>query len=95
VASSRRERHRDRDPGARTFEAPVGPSPNRVFTITDVQRQQIAKALRAIDDAAHAVAKQQNPENRTILRELTAAADRIFEIIDALDEIDDDPPRSA
>ena len=56
--------------------------------MTDDQRQQIAKCLRFIDEARRALEKQQNPENREIIRELRASADRIFELIGDLEETD-------
>jgi len=59
-----------------------------VFRITDDERQQIAKCLRYIDDARRALEGQQNPENREIIRELRASADRIFELLSDLEETD-------
>jgi type IV secretory pathway VirB4 component len=59
-----------------------------VFQITDPQRQEIAKYLRYIDEARRLLATQENPENREIIRELKASADRIFELINDLEETD-------
>ena len=87
MARSGRERHRDRDPGRRQNEEPL-PSPNRAFRITDLQRQHIAKSLRYIDEARRALERQQNPDNREIIRELRASADGIFDILGELEETD-------
>jgi len=86
MAHSGRERHRDRDMGRRQFDEDEPPAPNRVFRITDAQRQQVADALRHIDDARRAVERQQNAENRVIIRELRASADAIFEVLNELEE---------
>jgi hypothetical protein len=64
------------------------PAAGRVFRITDPERQDIAKCLRFIDEARRVLASQENPENRQIIRELQASADRIFELINDLEEID-------
>lgn len=88
MAQSRRERHRDREQGRRQLDEEPAPSADRVFRMTDDQRQQIAKCLRFIDEARRALEKQQNPENREIIRELRASADRIFELIGDLEETD-------
>ena len=88
MAQSGRERHRDREPGLRQPDPGPAPSENRVFRITDDERQQIAKCLRYIDDARRALEGQQNPENREIIRELRASADRIFELLSDLEETD-------
>lgn len=53
----------------------------------DDERQEIAKALRYIDEARRALQDQQNPANREIIRELRASADRIYEVINELEEI--------
>jgi cell division septum initiation protein DivIVA len=63
-------------------------SPNRAFRLTDAERQQIAKCLRYIDDARRALESQQNPDNREIIRELRASADRIFDLLSDLEELD-------
>jgi hypothetical protein len=87
MAHTKRERHRDRDTGRRQFEdEPL--APHRVFRLTDAERQDIVKSLRYIDEARRALEAQQNRENREIVRELRASADRIFDIVNALDEID-------
>jgi hypothetical protein len=88
MAHSGRERHRDRGPQRREFEdepPPVG----RVFRITDDERQEIAKCLRFIDEARRALQAQQNAENREIIRELRASADRIYEVINRIEEADE------
>jgi hypothetical protein len=87
MASSGKTRHRDRDPGPRQFEEPP-PSGDRVFRITDAERQDIAESLQLIDAARRALEAQQNRENREIIRELRASADRIFDILNELDEIE-------
>jgi hypothetical protein len=56
--------------------------------MTDAQRQQVAKCLRYIDEARRALARQQNPDNREILRELRASADKIFDVLSELEETD-------
>ena len=86
MAGSGRMRHRDREPGRRGEEEPP-PSLHRVFRITELQRQDIAKALRHIDDARRAIQEQQNRDNREIIRELKVSADRIFDLINELEEI--------
>jgi hypothetical protein len=87
MAGSGRIRHRDREPGRRSEEEPP-PSLHRVFRITETERQEIATALRRIDEARRAIEAQQNRENREIIRELKAAADRIYDLVNELDEID-------
>ena len=62
------------------------PARGRVFRITDVERQKVAKCLRYIDQARLALEAQQNPDHREIVRELRASADRIFEVIADLEE---------
>jgi hypothetical protein len=87
MAQSGRDRHRDRDPGRRQLDEEK-PSPSRAFRITDADRQQIAKCLRYIDEARRALESQQNPDNREIIRELRASADRIFDVLSDLEEMD-------
>ena len=86
-----RERHRDR--GADSFRQRYLDTENespsdRVFRITECDRQEMAKTLRYIDDARRALEAQQNPANREIIRELHASADRIFDLLNDLEEID-------
>jgi cell division septum initiation protein DivIVA len=88
VAQSGRERHRDREPSRRQLDDDSVASPNRAFRLTDAERQQIAKCLRYIDDARRALESQQNPDNREIIRELRASADRIFDLLSDLEELD-------
>jgi len=59
--------------------------------MTDAQRQEIAQALRYIDDARLTLQSQQNPDNREIIRELRASADRIFDVLNQLEEVGDTP----
>ena len=87
MAHSRRVRHRDRDPGRRRDEEGL-PSVHRVFRMTDAQRQQVAKCLRYIDEARRALELQENPDNREIIRELRASADKIFDVLNDLDDTD-------
>ena len=87
MAHSGKERHRDREPRRREPEEEPPPT-GRVFRITDVERQEVAKCLRFIDEARRAVERQQNPDNRQIIRELRASADQIFAVINDLEEID-------
>jgi len=87
MASTDRDRHRDRDPGHRQPDEPLRHDPNRVFKITNDERQLIAKSLRHIDDVRGALEAQQNRENRAIVRELKASADRIFDILGGLEEL--------
>lgn len=87
MASTDRDRHRDREPGRRQFDEPLRPDPDRAFKITNDERQLIAKSLRYVDEARRTLETQQNRENREIVRELKAAADRIFDILDELEEL--------
>ena len=86
MGASGRERHRDRDPGNRRAEAPVPPAKDRVFTITEEQRQHVADALRRIDEARERLEAQQKRENRQIIRDLKASADHIFDVLSELEE---------
>lgn len=88
MAQSGRDKHRDREPGSRHLDEEPAPSAHRAFRITEDERQQIAKCLRYIDEARRALESQRNPENREIIRELRASADRIFDLIGNLEEID-------
>jgi hypothetical protein len=88
MAHSGRERHRDRDPGRRQAADDEPVSPNRVFRITDGQREAIAQCLRYIDDARRALERQMNPDNREIIRELRASADRVHDVLNDLEETD-------
>ena len=87
MTHSRRVRHRDRDPGRRRVEEGL-PTVHRVFRMTDAQRQQVAKCLRYIDEARRALELQENPDNREIIRELRASADKIFDVLNDLDDTD-------
>jgi hypothetical protein len=94
MASSRRIRHRDRAPGRRQLEAGIdGARPDAaMFGLREAQRQEIARELRYVDEARRAIEAQQNPENREIIRELKAAADRIYDLLNGLEELDSDLP---
>ncbi len=56
--------------------------------MTDAERQQVAKSLRYIDEARRALERQENPDNREIIRELRASADQIFDLLSRLEEAD-------
>ena len=58
--------------------------------MTDATRQDIAKCLRYIDEARRTLQSQENPDNREIIRELKASADRIFALINDLEETEPD-----
>jgi len=88
MAYSGRERHRDREPGRKHASDDEPVSPNRVFRITHGQRQEIAQCLRYIDDARRALERQMNPDNREIIRELRASADRVYDVLNDLEESD-------
>ena len=89
MSSSRKERHRDREPGQRWAEENDPPQTDRVFRITDAQRREIAQALRYIDEARMALQSQHDAEHREIIRELRASADRIFDVLNDVEEIGD------
>jgi hypothetical protein len=80
--------HRDGDVRRREIEEDEPPSPNRVFRMTDDERQKIAKALRYIDDARRALQDLQNPDHREIIRELRSSADQIYKVLNGLEESD-------
>ena len=56
--------------------------------MTDAERQQVAKCLRYIDEARRALERQENSDNREIIRELAASADKIFDVLSDLEEIE-------
>lgn len=87
MGHSGRNRHRDLDPGARRFDPEAAtPAADRVFTMSAVEREQIAACLRDIDTVAATIERQQNPDNRRILRDLGDAADRIYDILNGLED---------
>ncbi len=88
MAHSGTRRHRDSDRGLRTFDALEAPGVDRVFRITEDERKQVAECLRFIDGARRVLEGQQNPDNREIVRELRASADRIYDLINDLEETD-------
>ena len=88
MGHSGRERHRDRDPGRRKTADDEVAVPSRAFHISDGDRQEIARCLRFIDEARQALERQMNAQNREIIRELRASADRIFDLLNDLEEID-------
>ena len=85
MGHSGRQRHRDGDT-RRRLDGEELPSAPRVFRMTDEQRQQVAKCLRFIDEARRALERQQNPDNREIIREIRASADEIFDLLNDLEE---------
>jgi hypothetical protein len=89
MAQSGRIRHRDREPGLRDADEREARSPRRAFRITDAERQEIARCLRYVDEARRALQDQENPLNREIIRELKASGDRIFDVLNGLEEIED------
>jgi hypothetical protein len=56
--------------------------------LTDAQRQQVAKCLRYIDESRRALERQENPDNREIIRELRASVNKIFDLLTDLEESD-------
>jgi hypothetical protein len=56
--------------------------------MTDAQRQQVAKCLRYIDEARRALERQENPDNREIIRELRDSARKIFDVLTDLESDD-------
>lgn len=92
MSRSGRERHRDRGEVRREITDAEPEAANRVFRMTDDERQQIAAALRLIDDARRALQDQQNALNREIIRELRASADDIYTILNELEEVDAESP---
>ena len=87
MTQSGRERHRDREDGHRQYDDEEPRPTNRVFRVTDAERQAIAKSLRYIDEARRELEGRQRAENREIIRELKASADRIFDLLNELEEI--------
>ena len=88
MGQSGKERHRDREPGRRRVDEEEHPAGTRVFRITGDQREQVMKCLRYIDEARRALESQQNRDNREIIRELRASADKIFDLLNDLEETD-------
>jgi len=87
MGRSDRRGHRDGQAGGRQLDEEPPASPHRIFKITEIQRQEVAKALRYIDESRRAIQEQQNPANREIIRELKTSADRIFDLMNELEEI--------
>lgn len=91
MAHSNRERHRDRDPGHRQFDQDEPASGDRVFRISERDREEIAENLRAVDEARRLLESQHTAANRDIVRALRAAADDIYDVINKLEAIDSEP----
>lgn len=72
----------------RSFDALEAPAVDRVFRMTEDLREQVAECLRFIDEARRALESQHNPDNREIVRELRASADRIYDLLNDLEETD-------
>ena len=87
MSHSGRPRHRDRDSGHRSFEEEAPPG-DRVFRLTEEERQEVAACLRQIDESRRALELQHNAANRAIVRDLRAAADRIFDLLNDLETLD-------
>ena len=87
MSSTDKERHRDREPGRREGDEPSPRDADRAFKMTGDERQDIAKALRLIDEARLELEARHTRENREILRKLKASADRIFDVLSGLDEV--------
>ena len=90
MAHSGRDRHRDgaAAPGSRLVADADVRTVDRIFKITVAERQKIVRCLRFIDEARRALESQHNPDNREIIRELRASADRIYDLINDLEEAD-------
>ena len=88
VAHSGKEQHRDAQPGQRLLDASELSLKYRVFRMTQQERERVAGCLRRIDDARDTIERQQNPANRRVLRELSDAADAIYDILNGLEETD-------
>lgn len=86
MANSDKTHHRDRELRRRRQIIEEPPATDRVFQITEAERQKVAKCLRYIDEARRALERQQNADNREIIRELRTSADQIFELISGLQE---------
>src|SRR5688500_8235523 len=91
MAHSGSKRHRDRDQGQRRFDTSEDTVRNRIFRMTEAERQEVARCLRYIDEARRALESQHNPDNREIVRELRASADRVYDLINSLEEMDGSP----
>jgi hypothetical protein len=48
----------------------------------------VVKCLRYIDEARRELERQENPDNREIIRELRASVDKIFDLLTDLEESD-------
>jgi DNA-binding PadR family transcriptional regulator len=86
MAQSGRERHRDRDAGRRSWDDLESPVGDRVFVLTDEQRQTIARHLRHIDEARRTIEKRHDAANREVIRALRMSADAIFDLLNDLEE---------
>jgi hypothetical protein len=86
MGHSGRKRHRDGAAGLRQLDEAKILGTDRVFRMTESERQKVAECLRYIDEARRALESQHNPDNREIVRELRASADRIFELVNGLEQ---------
>lgn len=89
MAHSGRQRHRDLSPGQKQIDGAEPPAADRVFLMSEKERRQIAVCLRAIDAARQEVESQHDVGNRRVVRDLRASADRIYEILNELEELPD------
>jgi hypothetical protein len=88
MGHSGRKRHRDREPGLRQLEDRAVRAVDRVFRMSEAERRKMAQCLRHIDQARAALESQHNPDNRAIVRDLRAAADQIYDLLNDLEETD-------
>ena len=87
MSHSGRDRHRDH-PLARAQEQEPKLAPHqRTFTMSGTEREEIAACLRRIDEARETLELQHSAANRTIVRELRAAADQVYDVLNELEEI--------
>ena len=88
MAHSGRTRHRDAGTRRRTLDDEP-PARDRVFQISDAQRQEIATYLRYVDEARRTLEDQRNAAHREIIRTLRVSADQIFDVLSELEETGD------
>jgi hypothetical protein len=75
------------EPSWRELEELATRRTDRIFKITEQQRQHVAQCLRYIDEARRTLEAQQNADNREIIRELRASADKIYDLMSELEEL--------
>lgn len=87
MAHSGRLKHRDGISESRHFDEGEEAAADRVFRLTESERQQIAECLRAIDDVRTTLERQHNAEHRASIRTLRASADQVYDLLNELEEI--------